>query len=368
MYEWTVIGAGPAGIATVGKLLDNGVSPEAILWIDPAFKVGDLGGKWSDVPGNTKIHRYLDFLSSCRSFDYDKMGAGFEIFSRDPEEACTLRYVVEPLQWITERLRFKVHSVQTKVTGLRHEDGGWRVGTENGDAASKNVVLAYGSVPKRQDFGIPEISLEDALDTSRLETVLAGRLDQTVVVVGGRHSGILAVKNLIEAGVMNVILIKNGPILYAEELPGGKMKYDNTGLKGEVAEWAKKHIDGEERPKNLRILESTPETIARYLPLSDRVVCATGFEARQIPIEGIDGLRFDQRTGSLGPGLFGAGIAFPEMVNEDGKMVGNVGVSKVIRYLDRVVPQWLLSREAFKVHRDANVHAAAGPQRPIAAR
>ncbi len=368
MYEWTVIGAGPAGIATVGKLLDNGVAPESILWIDPEFSVGDLGGKWNNIPGNTKIHRYLDFLSSCRSFDYEKMGSEFGIFSRDPEEACTLHYVVEPLQWITERLRSKVHSVKTKATGLRLEGGEWRIGTENGDAVSKNVVLAYGSVPKRQDFGIPEISLEDALDKNRLEKVLAGRLDQTIIVVGGKHSGILAVKNLIEAGVMNVILIKKGPILYAEELPGGKMKYDNIGLKGEVAKWAKKHIDGDEPLENLLVLESTPETVSKYTQLSDRVVCATGFEPRQLPVEGIEGIRFDQRTGSLGPGLFGAGIAFPEMVVEEGKTVGNVGVSKFIRYLDRVVPQWLLSREAFNALRDGNVRVAAGSPRPIAAR
>lgn len=42
-FQWAVIGAGPAGIAAVGKLLDHGVLPEDILWFDPHFKVGDLG-------------------------------------------------------------------------------------------------------------------------------------------------------------------------------------------------------------------------------------------------------------------------------------------------------------------------------------
>lgn len=36
-YEWTVIGAGPAGIAAVGRLLDHGVAAERIAWVDPAF-------------------------------------------------------------------------------------------------------------------------------------------------------------------------------------------------------------------------------------------------------------------------------------------------------------------------------------------
>ena len=33
-YAWTVIGAGPAGIAAVGRLLDHGIAPEEIAWVD----------------------------------------------------------------------------------------------------------------------------------------------------------------------------------------------------------------------------------------------------------------------------------------------------------------------------------------------
>lgn len=35
---WTVVGVGPAGIATVGKLIDLGVDPSCIVWIDPHFE------------------------------------------------------------------------------------------------------------------------------------------------------------------------------------------------------------------------------------------------------------------------------------------------------------------------------------------
>ena len=44
-YTWTVIGAGPAGIAAVGRLLDHGIAPEEIAWIEPEFTAGDIGGK-----------------------------------------------------------------------------------------------------------------------------------------------------------------------------------------------------------------------------------------------------------------------------------------------------------------------------------
>lgn len=41
-YEWVVIGAGPGGIACIGKLLDAGISAADIAWIDPQFNVGDV--------------------------------------------------------------------------------------------------------------------------------------------------------------------------------------------------------------------------------------------------------------------------------------------------------------------------------------
>ncbi len=53
--EWMIIGAGPAGIAAVGKLIDQGIPPEKIGWMDSHFRVGDLGEKWNRVSSNTKI-------------------------------------------------------------------------------------------------------------------------------------------------------------------------------------------------------------------------------------------------------------------------------------------------------------------------
>ena len=47
-YRAIVVGAGAAGIATVGNLLDNNVSP--ILWLDDSFKGGRLNRKYRDVP------------------------------------------------------------------------------------------------------------------------------------------------------------------------------------------------------------------------------------------------------------------------------------------------------------------------------
>ena len=63
-YHWTVIGAGPAGIATVGKLLDSGIDAKQLLWIDPDFQVGEFGKLWSGVSSNTKANLFTKFLNT----------------------------------------------------------------------------------------------------------------------------------------------------------------------------------------------------------------------------------------------------------------------------------------------------------------
>ena len=70
MHKWTIIGAGPAGILALGHLLDNNIKPEEILWLDPKFNVGDLGGKWYNVTSNTSIKTFLDAAGSCKSFNF----------------------------------------------------------------------------------------------------------------------------------------------------------------------------------------------------------------------------------------------------------------------------------------------------------
>ena len=89
-YEWAVIGAGPAGIATLGKLLDYGVDKRKIVWIDPEFTVGDFGAKWGQVSSNTKVSRFQGYMRECRSFDYGKHENSFALSTMDPGETCTL--------------------------------------------------------------------------------------------------------------------------------------------------------------------------------------------------------------------------------------------------------------------------------------
>ena len=113
IFQWAVIGAGPAGIATVGKLLDNGIPAEQILWCDPHFKVGDLGMYWSNVSSNTKVKLFTNFLYACSSFAYEFAAENFVLKELNPEDTCTLKYVVEPLQWVSDQLAKQVEAQRT---------------------------------------------------------------------------------------------------------------------------------------------------------------------------------------------------------------------------------------------------------------
>lgn len=47
-YGAIVVGGGPAGLATVGTLLDEDVKP--ILWVDEKFQGGRLNAQYREVP------------------------------------------------------------------------------------------------------------------------------------------------------------------------------------------------------------------------------------------------------------------------------------------------------------------------------
>ena len=103
-YAWTVIGAGPAGIAAIGKLLDHGIAPDGIAWIDPAFAAGDLGGKWRSVSSNTQVGLFLDYLNGLSAFRFSA-APPMPLPDADPQETCALALVADPLVWVTEHLR-----------------------------------------------------------------------------------------------------------------------------------------------------------------------------------------------------------------------------------------------------------------------
>ncbi|KAI5065847.1 hypothetical protein GOP47_0018471 [Adiantum capillus-veneris] len=301
-YEWCVVGAGPAGIATVGLLLDSSVPPSALLWIDPSFSVGDFGTRWRFVSSNTNVGLFLRFYQRCRSF-----GFPFESFNNNtrryaiedlPEkQTCSLDVAAEPLRDVTHTLRQKVHSVVGEVSQLREKDAKWECllsssVIEASSFLANNVVLATGAVPRSLPFHqayplIDEIPIATALNPSAL--VASVSADDTIAIFGSSHSAIILIRTLLEQSSAKKVIN-----FYREPL--------------------KENLHGKLPDRLVRVLSDDTST-AEHLPCCTKVIYATGFERRELP-KGIVGLpssyTYNAHCGVIAPGLFGCGIGYPE--------------------------------------------------------
>ncbi|OAI48593.1 pyridine nucleotide-disulfide oxidoreductase [Gammaproteobacteria bacterium SCGC AG-212-F23] len=339
-YLWTVIGAGPAGIAAVGKLLDHGIPEKQILWIDPLFRVGDFGTRWRNVSSNTKAGLFTKFLLECHAFDYQEQQKNFSLHTQDPHVTCELHHMATPLQWVSDHLKKRVTCVEALAEKLQIHQHYWEITTPTKKYFSKHIVLAVGADPKSLSHpSVEEIALENVLDRKRISAVCSK--DDKVAVFGSSHSGIMAVRHLLEHPVQQVINFYRSPLCYAVFFDDWIL-FDNTGLKGQTANWARQAIDGEQ-PKHLRRYFSSDENIQQYLPECNKVVYAIGFEKRCLPvIEGIGLVSYNDKNGIIAPGLFGFGIAYPESKTDRlGNVEYSVGLWKFMDYINRVLPVWM---------------------------
>lgn len=342
-YQWAVVGAGPAGIAAVGKLLDHEVIPDNILWIDPQFRVGDLGQFWRNVSSNTTVQRFLDFLHEVKSFSYKQAPIDFQLNHLNTDNTCMLSEVVEPLQWISDLLTQKVIAERTVIHSMALSERTWSLCADSQTFKAQNVILATGAVPSSLNYpGVEVVPFDIAIDKERL----ANSIDpsHTYAVFGSSHSAIIIIRYLIDLGVKKVINFYRSPCRYAIDL-GDWVLFDNTGLKGQTATWARQHIDGILPPNLVRYNTSEPN-IARFLPECDKVIYAVGFEKRNnIVIGDYEDTHHNPYVGIIGPGLFGLGIAYPEIKADPyGSSESQVGLWKFMLYLNKVLPAW------FKYH------------------
>jgi hypothetical protein len=337
---WAIIGAGPGGIIAVGTLLDQGVKPEAIVWIDEAFNAGRIGEHYHHVPSNTKAKWFLYYLQNCRSFDFDQYTSPCSLTTMDPVQTCLLSEIVQPLQWVTHNLQTKVRSIQAQVKSINKQNSGWQLVLDNQTIQANKVVLATGSQPKKLEHqGAVRITLDDALNPNKLRELV--KPDDVVAVYGTSHSGILALKNLCDLPVKKIISYSKHPIRYAIDMKSYYI-HDNTGLKGTAAQWAR-DVFVNNPPANLE-KKSLNETDATNTSASyTKVIDAVGYERNPIPGLPDELLTsYDSQTGIISDGLFGIGIAFPNRVlDASGEYENAVGLRKFIVHAQNVVPQWI---------------------------
>lgn len=340
-----IIGGGTGGLTALAVMLECGVPASQIIWIDgkqeadpEAFNVGALGNFYSTVPGNSKVKRYVAFLQSCKIFDACKDESFTTLQELDPEIECDLTYIVRPLQTITNYLRTKVSTLVGRVHSLAFNNDEWHLNMGNTVVKAYMVVLATGSHPKKLSLpGLEVIPLEVALNREQLAKIVTPQ--DTVAIFGSSHSAILSMKFLNDLNTSKIINFYNKPYILREN-------GNTTGVAGVAAQFAKEVLE-KKCPDCIERYEYSEQNLAAHLPRCNKVIYAIGFS--QNNIEGVttpDGIiPYDESTGTIGPRLFGIGIAFPEKIVEtDGHIEPNIGIMPFMEYALKVVPSWLQTR------------------------
>lgn len=344
--DWLVIGAGPAGIAAVTGLLDAGIKPADILWVDNTFKVGALGKYYKNIPPNSSQNSFLKFFTESPILRrYEKYFRS--LATRHHNNQRTLAEIINPLQTITNKIRQSVANVQGSITKISYnkEEKIWKTSLPAIAMEAYNVILAIGAHPKQltHDTKGTRIKLEDALDKNKLQKKIHDN-DTHIVVVGSSHSAALALKNLVTLGCNNITHVYKHEFRFKQKLTDGVL-YPFTGLKGIVGSWIKKNLP-HQSIKQFHI-DSTEAIHA--LRNCEYFIDAIGFEIAMLPVDQKDLYELATNPHNLGPNLYGIGIAFPNKVLD---VAGNrepaVGILNAIKIVKQQLPLWLENAKATK--------------------
>lgn len=159
---------------------------------------------------------------------------------------------------------------------------------------------------------------------------------------------------------LHVLWFTRNPLRYAEYMDGWIL-YDNTGLKGSAAEFARENLEDDKLAKStvskfITKIDASGQkgnkAYETYLPRCTHIIQAVGFIRDPIPHLSKNGegmgvvycpttAGFTDEQGRNVQGLYGAGIAWPErVVDPAGNCESAVGMFKFMKYIKRVVGDW----------------------------
>jgi len=379
--QWLVVGGGPCGVVATGLLMDL-LGPSSLAWVDSqGFHTCGRLGRYRGVPGNTRVSAILDALCSVRALGVaeaqthrgsqgstDCIQGKRALVDCDPTQTCGLSLAVDALNDASMRLRSlsSVHAIESTVQTLDlctqgSDSGWWTVQLGEGPQGSpqliqaRRVLLVTGRTPS----AIPEdvvastvtVELDDVVALDRLMDRLSAtpaRLDQTWCVVGNSHSGMLAVMNLVTAGVPpeHIVVMHKSDLRFAEDRPEGWIKFDGTGLKGTVRDWTLNSL-----PEATRFVLYDPERSWGDQFREHGIDCsvfANGFEQTGIPQITVSGkvlpeCVYDPSNGLVlgAAGVAGLGFGFPEQwTDPEGFTEFRVGFNmRYVEHATRVISQ-----------------------------
>jgi len=365
VYKAAVIGAGPSGLAIMGRLLSANISP--ILWIDPAFEAGKMID-YQKVPANTRTKFFQKFMSECPAFDEFLKEKNPEknpneiLKDLDPEKPPVLNTAYHMCKRLTKNIETKHVNEAKLIKGkveallLQQQNQLWEISistNSNQKLLSEKVILATGSEPRKLDLlGKTQIPF-DALvnnDPETLSEYVNG--SDIVAVIGSSHSSVLALKHLEELPnpPKKIHCFYREKIRYAVHTDKGIIN-DNLGLKGQAAVWAKEHLEAGKSKKIqmhwLKDEQAEKEIYEQFLAECTKIAPTIGFQRNKPPkimeessnniLKEIENIGYDGTCLRLNRGkidqplnnIWGIGIAFPRHVMDlSGVMGMDVGIYK----------------------------------------
>ena len=105
-YAAVVVGAGPAGLAVMGNLLERKPAGK-VAWIDPVFQGGRVNRKYREVPSNTKVKLFLEYAKAVEPFrkivkDTPSPNPFTTLQKLDQENTCHLYHAADMTQALTD--------------------------------------------------------------------------------------------------------------------------------------------------------------------------------------------------------------------------------------------------------------------------
>ncbi|KAL2178469.1 pyridine nucleotide-disulfide oxidoreductase-domain-containing protein [Thermothelomyces heterothallicus CBS 202.75] len=390
-----VVGAGPAGIAAVGNLVDK--YPRGnVVWVDKSFDGGSIGQLYREVPSFSPAGNFLEYATALPIFRgiadaVPRPNAVTRLQALDPNMTCSLSHAADMLQLLSDGLirHPSVKPVLGTVTeaGRNSSTRQWRVAVQpNHDIGhvphqeeyhAPLVVLCTGTLPRAMPLPAPvsRLGLETCLSPTRLARLLPRDRDRTVAVLGHGYAAAVVLKNLF------CLAASSYPRLRVRWFAPGPEPWPDGALlpqSGEVAEFARAVLgaddgsggggDGRRQSEAGRFIERVvlpasqerAEAVLREGLLRaggvDYAVECSGFRRARLPelrpgVAQWTKLAFDPETGSFGPyrersdkviGLFGAGSAFPGWGSAAASRERETaGVLESLQYVERMLPAWV---------------------------
>jgi hypothetical protein len=329
-----IIGAGVSGLLLILLLAETSFPLNTITIVDPHFDGGDLIRKWSSVMSNTPWSVTLESIQThLPSVNIPKWALELPLDKPTPVStiARLIRDCAKTVLDKVERIHGTVDHINwTSTTST------WSITVKKEQMfhtfVKKALCLTHGSLPKELDSSIPSIPLEVALDKNRLATYI--KPTDKVIVFGTRHSGIYALKNLIDCSANTVGVYKDSkPFVFARDGVYDGLKLEGAGIADD--------INAGKYPVQMIAL-SNISNILREVRSADWAVYAIGFESRQIDIS-VDSVSligksdYDINGKFINyPNAWGFGIAYPSQA-PDG-IHWDVGVSSFLEHIHRQIP------------------------------